>query len=143
MPNHPITIKRVIAPNKLELTNHGNARTKPGDTVTWIVLPVSGVTITSILPKPGNPNVFNPVPAPLGGSPNWQGTIAATIDCEIEEDYLINYTTQGGSYTHDPKIYVNPTKFDSDFLTSAITVAVGLGLLGFSLLLLNKRKKWF
>jgi hypothetical protein len=111
MANHPITIQGIDpASNDLILSDRGRTTARPGDTVTWIIDPQSGVaSITDIAEKPGSPDVFNPDPAPLGGSPNWQGTIRPT-DTPTEEEYNISYTkaSGGGVFVYDPIIQVNP-----------------------------------
>jgi hypothetical protein len=111
MANRPITIQGINSDNSLDLSDHGNTTANPGDTITWHVGQNSGVaSITSIVPKAGSPNVFNPVPGPLANSSNWQGTIDSAINSEMEEDYSIGYTkTIGGGFSFDPKIKVNPT----------------------------------
>jgi len=110
MPNRPITILGVNSDNSLELSDRGNTVANPGDTITWHIGHNSNVTsITSILPKAGSANVFNPVPGPLANSSNWQGTIDPAINSATEEDYSIGYTTTSGGYVFDPKIQVNPS----------------------------------
>ena len=93
MANRPITILGINADNSLDLSDHGKTIANPGDTVTWHVGHNSGVaSITSIVNKASSPNVFNPLPAPLAGSSNWQGTIDPSITSVMEEDYSIGYT---------------------------------------------------
>ena len=110
MANRPITILAINPDNSLELSDRGRTEANSGDTVTWIIGPNSGVaSITSIAEKPGSPDVFNPDPAPLGGSSNWQGTIRQVSE-STEEEYNISYTKEsgGGVFTFDPVIRANP-----------------------------------
>lgn len=138
--NHPITIFRELAPNQLEMTNRGNAQTISGDTVTWIVPPSSGVTITSIFKKNGSQDVFVSPPTQIGSSPNWRGTIK-TVVAPMDGDYLINYRVGSNNRTHDPKIFVNPTLHSEGFFKIAMAMALGLGFIGLSLLLLKRRNR--
>ena len=111
MAHRPITILGINSDNSLNLSDRGNTIANPSDTITWHIAQNSGVaSITSILNKAGSPNVFNPVPAPLANSSNWQGTIDPAINSSTEEDYSIGYTkTIGGNFEYDPKIQVNPS----------------------------------
>lgn len=110
--NHPITILGIDANGDLNLSDHGVTTTSPGDTVTWIIGPGSGVAyIRAIVDTSPPVDVFSPSdpPAPVGNSTNWKGTINPSITSPMEEDYCIHYTkTDGTIGDHDPKILVNP-----------------------------------
>jgi hypothetical protein len=107
--NHKIDIKGTDGPNKLKMTNKGNVKAKKSDTVEWIVKDNAGVnSIDNIYPKPNNANVFEKGPAPVNGDyKHWIGTINTNITTPIDELYIIDYTTDEGPFSHDPKISVN------------------------------------
>lgn len=107
--NHNITISLDPANNGiLILSDNGQTDVDPSDTVTWIIAQNSGISsITGIIDKPQNTDVFDPDPSPVGGSSNWKGTINPNIARGTEENYSIAYTVGTSSYTFDPKIKVN------------------------------------
>lgn len=110
MANRPINIEGINADNSLQMSDRGRTTARPGDTVTWMIDPQSGVeSITAIAEKPNSPNVFDPDPAPVGDSSNWQGTVRQ-VDTRTEEEYTISYTKTngGGTFEFDPIIQVNP-----------------------------------
>jgi hypothetical protein len=110
MPNRPITIQSINPDGSLNLSDNGNTVASPGDTITWIIGNNSGVaSITGIVDN-SNIDVFNPDPAPVGNSSNWQGTIRSDITQQVSEDYTINYTTDSSTeeQRYDPRIQVNP-----------------------------------
>ena len=112
MANRPITITGSNpATGSLTLSDNGNTNVDPGDTVTWLIGQNSGVaTINAVSDYPNSTDVFNPDPAPVGNSTNWQGTVNPGIAPGSEETYFIQWTASngGGPYTYDPKIQVNP-----------------------------------
>ncbi|HEX5652172.1 MAG TPA: hypothetical protein VFX58_03805 [Chitinophagaceae bacterium] len=112
MANRPITITGINpADNSLILSDNGTTVANPGDTVTWLIGQNSGVaSITGITDNSTPTDVFNPDPAPVASSSNWQGTINPGINAATEEYYTINYTKTSteGSFKFDPKIQVNP-----------------------------------
>lgn len=110
--NHPITIIGIAEDGKLVLSDRGQTITKPGDRVTWLIGPQSGVAeIRAIvnLSKPTDVFDKHDPPAPLGNSTSWRGTIRQDILELTEEEYCIHYIKTDGSFSdHDPKIIVNP-----------------------------------
>lgn len=110
MPNRPIHIEGIEANGDLKLSDHGQTNVDRGDTVTWIIRPQSGVQKINKIVKSGGVEVFSIIPAPVGNSGNWRGTISSTIFGGSEEKYDIHYTRDGGTQIEifDPKIIVNP-----------------------------------
>lgn len=107
--NHNIFIEG-IENGELKLSDQGKTDVNVEDTVTWIVKNDSGVeAITSITPDKGSENVFDPEPAPVGGSDKtWRGTVDRNKKGR-RETYAIGYTIQnGGPSQSDPIIQVNP-----------------------------------
>lgn len=111
MANHPITITGINpSNNSLILSDNGNTHVDPGDTVTWNIGQHSGVgSITAITDNNGSTDVFNPDPAPVGGSSNWRGTINPNIARGITETYTIWWLPSVGTdlFRYDPVIQVN------------------------------------
>lgn len=106
--NHNIFIEG-IENGDLILSDNGHTDVDAEDTVTWIVKEGSGVeAITSIAPDKGSENVFDPDPAPVGGSgKTWKGTVDRNKKGR-RETYAIGYTIQnGGPSQFDPIIQVN------------------------------------
>ncbi len=110
--NHNITITHGDPVSGiLTLSDRGQTNVDPGDTVTWIISPNSGVgSILSITDDPGSTDVFDPDPAPVGGSSNYRGTVNPNIAKGSLENYTICWKTPSGSTPpcYDPKIQVNP-----------------------------------
>lgn len=110
--NHPITILGRDAKGQLILSDRGVTTTRPGDTVTWLIHPGSGIAKINAIANLSLPvDVFSPddPPRPVGNSSNWKGTINPDILTLMEEEYCIHYiTTDGISHEDDPKIIVNP-----------------------------------
>ncbi|HEY1112241.1 MAG TPA: hypothetical protein VGE66_01725 [Chitinophagaceae bacterium] len=107
--NHNIFIEGVEN-GDLVLSDNGHTDVDTEDTVTWIVRDNSGVeAITSIAPDRGSENVFDPDPAPVGGSrKTWRGTVSRNKKGR-REIYAIEYTIQNGNTSQfDPIIQVNP-----------------------------------
>ena len=111
MANRPITITGINpADHSLILSDHGSTNVDPGDTVTWLIAQNSGVgSITSITDNNGATDVFNPDPAPIGGSSNWRGTVNPNIARGSTETYTIWWLPSVGNqlYRFDPVIQVN------------------------------------
>lgn len=108
MANRPITIEGIDTDGKLILSDRGNTVVDPGDTVTWIIGPSSGVNeITGIINN-SEINIFSEGPARVGNSKNWRGTVNPNIPRGSEEDYDIAYTKTGSNRAQlfDPKISV-------------------------------------
>jgi plastocyanin len=108
MPNRPITIEGIDSNGGLILSDRGKTEVDPGDTVTWIIHPRSGVNeITGIINN-SEINIFSEGPSRVGNSKNWRGTVDPNIPRGSEEDYDIAYTKTGstGSQMFDPKISV-------------------------------------
>lgn len=109
MPNHPITIEGIDSNGGLILSDRGKTEVDPGDTVTWIIHPRSGVNeITGIINN-SEINIFSEGPSRVGGnSKNWRGTVDPNIPRGSEEDYDIAYTKAGSTTNRmfDPKISV-------------------------------------
>lgn len=93
----------------LTLSDNGNTDASRGEIITWIIGPHSGVkSITAITVKTGSANVFDPDPAKLGGSENWQGTVKKVLDIPSYEDYNIYWDdSTGTNHCFDPRISVN------------------------------------
>jgi len=110
MPNRPIHIEGIEANGDLILSDHGQTNVDRGDTVTWIIQPQSGVQEINKIVKSAGVEVFSIIPALVGNSGNWRGTISLTIPGGSEEKYDIHYTRNGGTQIEifDPKIMVNP-----------------------------------
>jgi hypothetical protein len=109
--NHPIAILGIAPDNSLILSDKGQTNVDPGDTVTWLLGPNSGVeSITAITKKEDSTNVFKPEPAPVGGSKNWAGTVDPFVPKGSEELYNILWKADGEDVINifDPKIQVNP-----------------------------------
>jgi hypothetical protein len=114
MANHTITITGIdpTDPPTLILSDRGKTLVNPGDTVTWDIRPHSGVasiTVAETPDIPGNIDVFDPDPAPLGNSGKWRGRVRPNIVWGAVEWYTINFTPEGGGtdIRFDPKIQVN------------------------------------
>ncbi len=112
MANRPITITYGDpVTGILTLSDRGNTNVDPGDTVTWNIANNSGVAaITAISDDPNSTDVFNPNPAPVGGSTNWRGTVNPSIAKGSQESYTICWIATSGATPpcYDPKIIVNP-----------------------------------
>lgn len=97
----------------LTLSDHGTTDANRGQQVTWIIGPNSGVSsITSITHDANSSEVFSPLPAKLGNSNNWQGTVnqALQVPPTITENYSIYWNdenTPPGNHRYDPQIRVN------------------------------------
>lgn len=108
MPNRPITIEGIDPNGGLILSDRGKTEVDPGDTVTWIISPRSGVKeITGIINN-SEINIFSQGPSRVGNSNNWRGTVNPNIPRGSEEDYDIAFTKTGSSTPRmfDPKISV-------------------------------------
>ncbi|WP_373520671.1 hypothetical protein [Aquiflexum sp.] len=108
MPNRPITIEGIDSNGGLILSDRGNTEVDPGDTVTWIISPRSGVKeITGIINN-SDINIFSEGPSRVGNSNNWKGTVDPNVPRGSEEDYDIAYVKNGSSSNRmfDPKISV-------------------------------------
>jgi hypothetical protein len=108
MKNHTITIKKIFPNGSLDLSDQGKTEVDPGDTVTWIIHPQSGVNeITGIINN-SEINIFSEGPSRVGNSKNWRGTVDPDVRRGSEEDYDIAYTKNGSSTSRmfDPKISV-------------------------------------
>ena len=108
--NHPITIEGIAPDNSLILSDKGHTNVEPGDTVTWLIKPNSGVkAIAGISKKENSVNVFISGPNQVGNSNNWRGTVDPDIPRGSVEDYNILWTATsgGGVQVFDPKIQVN------------------------------------
>lgn len=108
MPTIQITASNA-SDGTLTLSDAGNTTTSKGSTVTWQVMPGSGVSaITNIYADSGSADVFNPDPAPVGNSSNWSGRVNPNLTTPAYEDYSIDWTDDnGGTHTYDPRISVN------------------------------------
>ena len=96
----------------LTLSDGGETDVDPGDTVTWVIGPNSGVvSITSISDDPNSTDVCNPDPTPFpnGNSP-WRGTVSLTIARGSLETYTICWKSASGLIPccYDPIIKVKP-----------------------------------
>ncbi len=108
--NHAIQIEGVNPDNSLILSDRGHTNVDPGDTVTWLIKPNSGVhAITGITKKEHSINVFISGPNQVGNSNNWVGIVDPTIPKGSEEEYNILWTAASGGEVHvfDPKIQIN------------------------------------
>lgn len=113
--NHPIIIFGFDPSNYLLiLSDNGKTMVDPGDTVTWIVFPGSGVSSIkdiTLKQKPENfssVNIFKPPPGPLGSSKNWMGKIDPNVPWgSIEEYNIVWEDSSGETHFFDPKIQVN------------------------------------
>jgi len=105
----------------LTLSDQGVTNVTQGDQVTWVIGPGSGVgSISGIVEKPNSADVFNPDPAPVSGTSNWQATVNPSVPAGTEELYSINWVTGGTGWlgkdgagqpkSYDPIIKVNPKK---------------------------------
>ncbi len=105
----------------LTLSDQGVTNATPGDQVTWVIGPGSGVaSISGIVEKSNSADVFSPDPAPVNGSSNWQGTVNPSVLAGTEEMYSINWTTAGTGWlgkdgaglpkSYDPTIRIQPKK---------------------------------
>lgn len=115
-----ITITKSNAGEKTLTFDIGDeANADPGDQVTWIIGPNSGVAaITAITHKPTSPDLFlgGSEPAQLPGSTSWEGTLNPNAARGAIEDYSITWTSVGGGWhgqnvggiITDPKIRINP-----------------------------------
>lgn len=105
---------------KLTLSDGGLSNVKPGDKVTWEIVPGSGVKqIINIIVDAGSHDVFKPDPAPVKDSDpiKWTGTINPDIKEVVQENYTIEWSTAGSGWLNegagkicafDPIIRVNP-----------------------------------
>lgn len=93
----------------LTLDDNGNTITTKGSNVIWQIANGSGVSsIQSIYADAGQTDVFQPDPAPAGGSTNWSGRINPVLVTPAHEDYTIVWVdTAGATHTYDPRISVN------------------------------------
>ena len=110
--NHMIEVTHGDAvTGELTLSDRGHTFVDPGDIVTWKIKHGSGVeAITSITDDAGSVNVFDPNPAPVGGSSNWKGTVKTVVPKGSLEEYTICWETPSGQTPpcYDPKIQLNP-----------------------------------
>jgi hypothetical protein len=88
-------------------------RANRGETITWQIEPRSGVSAIAAIDKKdqtGNENIFSVMPAPLGNSKNWQGTISNVTPADQEFYFIKWLDTQNpaNSHTYDPLIQLNP-----------------------------------
>ncbi len=108
MPNRPIKIEGIDSNDGLILSDRGKTEVDPGDTVTWIISPRSGVKeITGIINN-SEINIFSEGPSRVGNSNIWRGTVDPNVRRGSEEDYDIAYTKNGftSNRMFDPKISV-------------------------------------
>lgn len=122
MANHIINITGIDASGNLILDDHGRTEVQQTDTVTWNIMPQSGVASITAIPDISTTDVFSPDPRPFPTNPptnpatNWQGTIRSGLtfppppNSWINETYQIYYTkTSGGEiFRYDPIIAVKP-----------------------------------
>ncbi|MBY0476561.1 MAG: hypothetical protein K2Q24_02875 [Chitinophagaceae bacterium] len=122
MANHIINITGIDANGNLILDDNGRTEAQPGDTVTWNIMPQSGVASITAITDTSNVDVFFPDPRPFPINPptnpatNWQGTIRSDLSFPpppnswINETYQIYYTRKqnGQIFMHDPIIAVKP-----------------------------------
>jgi hypothetical protein len=90
-------------------SNNGNADVARGEHIIWnIASNAPNIDhISSIDPKPNNPNVFSDGPNQNGNSKNWQATVESNT-VGIAENYTITWVTSTGiTKWFDPKISVN------------------------------------
>ena len=81
------------ADGTLTLSDAGNTTTSRGSTVTWQIMPNSGVSaITAIYNDAGSTDVFSPDPSQVGGSSNWSGRVNPNLTVPATEDYTIDWT---------------------------------------------------
>ena len=108
MANRPITIEGIDPNGQLILSDRGNTIVDPGDTVTWLISPQSGVKEITAIINNSEVNIFSEGPSKIGNSKNWRGTVDPNVARGSEEDYDIAYTKNGssGSQLFDPKISV-------------------------------------
>jgi hypothetical protein len=106
-----IKIGRGTTPSgQLALTPSGKVRVYPGKKVIWSINNSSNVKSIEIKPKnPDSENVFEGNP-PRGDRESDAVGKLKDRDTEIEYDYSIIWfdTSNGGPYTHDPKIAIKP-----------------------------------
>jgi hypothetical protein len=108
----------------------------PGDNVTWVIDPVSGVdSIHSIKKKSGSPNIFSH--GPHSRTNDWYAVVKRLILRKTEYKYSIFWKADEGTYEYDPLISVNP-RFS--FLTVFTVVALALFSL-FAVFFLGEKKK--
>lgn len=113
MPNHNIRITAFNTSNgDLTLSDNGHTEVKPGNTITWKIMPLLDiVAITGLPAKNNSTNVFSDCdPVSVGNnSNNWKGTVDPNITIITDEDYNILWTDKNGdNHTYDPRIRVNP-----------------------------------
>ncbi|XBA03241.1 hypothetical protein A6C57_26080 [Fibrella sp. ES10-3-2-2] len=103
-----ITIESINADGSLKLSDNGVTVASPGDTILWIIAPKSGVKAITAIQDNSSIDVFNPNPAPVGGSSNWSGQVTLGLQ-KCEEDYTIIFTRESDDITYkfDPKIQVD------------------------------------
>jgi plastocyanin len=109
MANNTINILGINTDGTLNIVPPNEITVKPGDTVTWIINPNSGVASITGITDNSTINVFSIGPAQMPNSLNWQGTISSDITQPTFEYYTIAFTTSSGENKRfDPKISVNP-----------------------------------
>ncbi|WKK81497.2 hypothetical protein [Marivirga arenosa] len=111
-----INISKQEGNNHLYLTdNEGHSgkdnittNVKPGDTVTWKLVPNGGIDqITGITAKQNSQDIFSADPAPV--NPNdpasdWKGTVSK--NAKGNESYSIAYKIGNESFVDDPELEV-------------------------------------
>jgi len=112
-----INISKQEGNNKLYLTdNEGHAgnnsittKVKPGDTVTWKLVPNGGIDqITGITAKPNSQDIFSVNPAPVDPKDpktDWTGTVGK--EAKGKESYNIAYKIEEESFVDDPEMEVD------------------------------------
>lgn len=112
-----INISKQEGNNRLYLTdNEGHSgknnittNVKPGDTVTWKLVPNGGIDqITGITAKPSSQDIFSVDPAPVNPddpSSDWAGTVSP--NATGTESYKIGYKIGEEALLDDPKLNVN------------------------------------
>jgi hypothetical protein len=118
MATHTITIlasKRNSAhpdKSKMTLSDHGNTKVKPGDTVIWRNAASSVDCFAVLFNDARHTNLFKQVPAPVKtmkfkDQSQWKVRISSTATPGSIHKYAICWIQDGKVYVYDPKIQVN------------------------------------
>jgi len=120
-----------------ELTlDYPNREAFSGDAVLWIKQTSDVGSIEEIKEKTGCMNVWTTRPQ---GSNNWRGIIKSGVPQNYEYEYYIKWKKGNQTYTHDPKITINPARKNPLPVLVAGVVAAIAGVVIFQMFLRKKK----
>jgi hypothetical protein len=139
MPKHRVIHIKGIDPNDKRklILDKPNLKARSLDSVQWVILGNSGVdSIVDITDKEGYNDVWTTRPI---GKNNLRGEIKK-LKKKYTYEYNIVWTKDGVTYTHDPKIAINPTPTPTSY-NLLIALVTFLGIFSIFYLVNSKIRK--